>query len=131
MHTAESRAGMNESNSAPRTQPALMSLQQFQQELRRLARFGSKAGAEDPLAWILETIVQNPAFSESRLLTRLLTAVTYQTGEFRFAEAAVFHSKTLAMIVSFLDMRLGGSLSDARCRLAVEAAGAAQLEVDR
>jgi len=122
---------VNAINPGPTSTHALMPVQAFQSELRRLARFSAKPATEDPLEWIVQKVVQNPAFSESRLLTRLLHAVTYRSGEFRLAEAAVFHSQTLAMIVSFLDMVGSGSLSDSRCRLAVEAADAAQSSIDR
>jgi len=36
----------------------------------------------------VKKIEQNPAFSQSRLLTRVLAALTYEMGEFRRAEIA-------------------------------------------
>lgn len=107
-----------------------MPIQRFEEELRRLARFTSKAALEDPLAAIVAKIVQNPAYTESRLLTRLLNALSDQKGEFRLAEAAVFGTATLGLIVRLLDSRGTGGVSDSQCRVAVEAANAAQLSVD-
>src|SRR4051812_8871569 len=101
------------------SQSAVIPVSEFQDELRRLARYSRSATPEDPLAAIVQRIVQNPAFSESRLLTRLLAAVTSQHGDFRLAEAAVFHSQTLALIVSFLDMVGSGAFSNSQCRTAV------------
>ncbi len=107
----------------------MIPIQQFEDELRRVARLVPKSTLENPLGAIVDKIVQNPAYNESRLLTRLLTALTYQRGEFRLAEAAVFDTKTLALIVSLLDTRSAGSVTDSQCRLAVETADAAQLSV--
>ena len=107
----------------------MMPIQQFQAELRRIARFTPRASAEDALTAIVDKVVQHPAFSESRLLARLLTAITYERGEFRLAEAAVFDSDTLALIVSFLDGLSAGSVSDAQCQRAVASVEAAQLTV--
>jgi hypothetical protein len=115
--------------SNPASANIMMPIQQFEGELRRVARLVPKATVENPLAAIVQKIVQNPAYNESRLLTRLLTALTYQRGEFRFAEAAVFDTATLALIVGLLDTLSAGSVTDSQCRLAVEAADAAQLSV--
>jgi hypothetical protein len=108
------------------SESGMLPLDEFEGELRRLARYSRSTAAADPLAAIVQKIVANPAFSESRLLTRLLGAVINVPGEFRFAEAAVFHSETLALIVSFLDLRRSGAVSDAQCRIAFKTVGGAE-----
>jgi predicted NAD/FAD-binding protein len=113
-----------------RSTRGILSVQQFEQELRRAARFVAQVAVADPLQALLQKIIEHPAYTESRLLTRLLAAITSQHGEFRLAEAAVFDARTLALAVGLLDMRRTGSVSDAQLRLAVDAASAAQLAVD-
>lgn len=115
--------------SNPASANIMMPIEQFEGELRRVARMVPKTTMDDPLAAIVQKIVQNPAYNESRLLTRLLTALTHHRGEFRFAEAAVFDTATLALIVGLLDTRKAGSVSDSQCQLAVQAADAAQMSV--
>jgi hypothetical protein len=118
-----------QSGNPPRTGGGL-SVQQFEQELRRAARFVPQVAVTDPLQALIQKIVEHPAHTESRLLTRLLGALTCQHGEFRLAEAAVFDARTLALAVGLLDMRRTGNVSDAQLRLAVDTASAAQLAVD-
>ena len=107
----------------------MITIQQFQEELRRIARFSAPITLADPLTAIVGSIVEHPAYTESRLLARLLRAITYQQGEFRSAEASVFGSGTLALIVGLLDTLERGTVSNAQCRNAVETADAAQLTV--
>jgi hypothetical protein len=113
-----------------RSTRGILSVQQFEQVLRRAARFIPQAAVADPLHALVQKIIEHPAYTESRLLTRLLAALTCQHGEFRLAEAAVFDARTLALIVGLLDMRSTGNVSDAQWRLAAQAASAAQLAVD-
>lgn len=105
----------------------ILSVDQFEQLLRRAARFIPKGTVADPLDALVQKVVQHPAYSESRLLARLLAALTFQQGEFRVAEAAVFDSRTLALIVGLLDMRSTGIVSDTQLRLAALATASAQL----
>ena len=87
----------------------LLSPARFEEELRRVARFGSSILVGDPLAGAVRKITQNPAFTQSRLLARLLSALTYQKGEFRRAEIAAFDSPTLAMVISLMDVYAAGT----------------------
>ena len=87
----------------------LLSATRFQEELRRVARFGSRVLVGDPLAAAVRKITQNPAFTQSRLLARMLAALTYQKGEFRRAEVAAFDSATLAMVISLMDAYAAGT----------------------
>lgn len=105
----------------------LMSAARFQDELRRIARQSPRLSAGDPLALIVKKIEQNPAFAQSRLLTRLLTALTYQKGEFRRAEAAALDLDTLSTVITLMDACSAGTLAREDWIHAVDAANAAQL----
>ena len=87
----------------------LLSAARFQEELRRVARFRPKVPIGDPLAAAVRKIAQNPAFTQSRLLARILAALTGQKGEFRRAEVAAFDSDTLAMVIALMDAHAAGT----------------------
>jgi hypothetical protein len=99
----------------------------FQEELRRVAHFCPRPPAGDPLAAAVKKIEQNPAFAQSRLLTRILTALTYQKGEFRRAEAAALDLDTLSTVITLMDACAAGTLAREEWIHAVDAANAAQL----
>ncbi len=114
---ANAAAGTNESWSGVR----------FQEELRRMAQAHPVLPVENPLPATLNIIEQNPAFLQSRLLTRLLTTLTYEQGEFRRAELSALDSKTLAIVISLMDgFAAGLPVRDEWIR-AVDKANAAQL----
>ena len=114
---------------AVRTERAveLMSAAGFQDELRHAARYCPRVPAGDPLAAIVKKIEQNPAFTQSRLLTRILTALTYQKGEFRRAEAAALDLDMLSTVIALMDACSAGTLAREDWIHAVDAANAAQL----
>ena len=56
----------------------LLSIIQFQDELRRAGRFCPRPPITGALVAVVHKIQQNPAYTQSRLLTRLLAALTYQ-----------------------------------------------------
>lgn len=87
----------------------LMSSQQFQDELRRIARFDSKPPVENPLSHAVQMIKDNPAFSQSRLLMRILTALTYDRGEFRRAEASALDAPTLGLVIALMNVARAGT----------------------
>jgi hypothetical protein len=105
----------------------MMSAAGFQDELRRAARYCPRLPTGDPLAAALKKIELNPAFTQSRLLTRILTALTYQKGEFRRAEAAALDLDTLSIVITLMDACSAGTLARAEWIHAVDAANAAQL----
>jgi len=106
----------------------LLSAARFQEELRRVARFfRSRLLVGDPLDAIVRKIEQNPAFAQSRLLTRILAALTYQQGEFRRAEIAALDSETLAMVITLMDAQAAGTSTREQWICAVDTAMAAQL----
>lgn len=104
-----------------------LSIPRFLEELRRVARFRSGPPIGDPLAAAVRRIENGPAFTQSRLLTRILAALTYERGEFRRAEVAAFDSETLAMIVALMDVHAAGTSTREDWVHAVDAANAAQL----
>ena len=97
------------------------------EELRRVAHFCPRLPAGDPLTAAVKKIEQNPAFAQSRLLARILTALTYQKGEFRRAEAAGLDLDTLSTVITLMDVCAAGTLAREEWIRAVDAANAAQL----
>ena len=86
-----------------------MSPLEFQEELRRVARFNLRPPIENPLGDAVQKIKDNPAFSQSRLLSRILTALTYDRGEFRRAEASALDSPTLALVIALMNAARAGT----------------------
>jgi hypothetical protein len=106
----------------------LLSAVRFQEELRRVARYRASPPIGDPLDAAVRKITQNPAFTQSRLLARLLAALAYQQGEFRRAELATFDSDTLAMVITLMDAHAAGTLPRDDWVRAADAAKAALAE---
>jgi hypothetical protein len=87
----------------------VMSALEFQDELRRVARFDSRPPVENPLAVAVQRISDNPALSQSRLLSRILTALTYERGEFRRAEISALDSPTLSIVIALMNAARAGT----------------------
>jgi hypothetical protein len=107
----------------------LLSIPRFLEELRRVAHFRRDPSVGDPLDAAVRRIENNPAFAQSRLLTRILAALTYQQGEFRRAEVASLDSATLSMVIALMDMHAAGTSTREDWVRAADAANAAQLGV--
>lgn len=105
----------------------LLSAAQFQEALRQVVRFREQPAVVDPLAAAVKRIEQNPAFTQSRLLTRILVALTYQQGEFRRAEVATLDAETYAMVIDLMDAFGLGTAARPAWEQAVAAARAAEL----
>src|SRR5690349_5105817 len=105
----------------------LLSLPRFLEELRRVARFRRDPPVGDPLDAAVRRIENNPAFAQSRLLSRILAALTYQQGEFRRAEVAALDSATLSIVIALMDMHAAGTSTRENWVRAADAANAAQL----
>lgn len=103
----------------------MMSLAQFQEDLRRVARYDTKAAAPDPIKEALAIITANPAMPGARLMLRLLHALADGAGEFRRADAAAFDTAGLHVVIGLLDAARAGSKSREEWLAAVAAADAA------
>ncbi len=86
-----------------RAETERLSAGEYQVALRQAVRFRAEAPVVDPLAVALKRIEANPALSQSRLLTRLLVALTYREGEFRRAEIAGLDAPTYALSIGLMD----------------------------
>lgn len=104
----------------------LLSPAQFQEELRHVLRFREHPVIADPLASAVERIEANPAFAQSRLLTRILVALTYQEGAFRRAEIGALDAETFAMVITLMDAFASGASPRAAWEDAVASARAAE-----
>jgi hypothetical protein len=104
-----------------------LSIPRFLEELRRVPRDGRAQPIGDPLAAAVRRIENSPAFAQSRLLIRILAALTYQQGEFRRAEVAALDSETLAMVITLMDVRAAGTSPQKDWVHAVDAARVAEL----
>ena len=87
----------------------VMSLSQFESELRRIARFETNLPAASALGEAVDKIRANPTLTESRLLARVLNALAHQCGEFRRAEASAFSSTMLKMVIALLNAARDGT----------------------
>jgi hypothetical protein len=107
----------------------LLSAARFQEELRGVPRYRTRIPVGDPLQVAVKKISDNPAFTQSRLLARILVALTYQEGEFRRAELATFDSDTHAMVIALMDVHAAGTSSREEWIRATDVARAALLAV--
>jgi len=102
----------------------LLSATEFFEVLRHVVGFREQPAVADPLQHAVAQISDNPAFAQSRLLTRILVAIV-RGGEFRRAEAAALDSATKALVIALLDLRLAATRSQQDWNGAIEAAEAA------
>jgi hypothetical protein len=100
---------------------------QYQDALREAVRFRGEPAVADPLAVALARIEKNPAFSQSRLLTRLIVSLAYGEGEFRRAEIAGLDAPTYALSIMLMDAFRAGATPRADWERAVASARAAEL----
>jgi hypothetical protein len=100
----------------------LLSAARFQEELRRVSRLCPRLPVGDALAAAVRRIEQNPAFTQSRLLTRILSALIDQKGEFRRAEVSALDAQTLAMVISLMDAQANGTSTREEWMCALDAA---------
>ncbi len=101
-----------------------MSLAQFQDELRHISRFDVSEPVANPLRAAVQKITDNPALGQARLLGRMLTALMYECGEFRRAEASAFDTATLRLVVALMNAARAGTYTRAEWKEAIMAADA-------
>ncbi|MBK7660761.1 MAG: hypothetical protein IPJ28_17290 [Betaproteobacteria bacterium] len=110
------------------TRPAEhLTASEFPQALREALRFRPEPVVGDPLAAALLRIERDPAFSQSRMITRILVALTYREGEFRRSEIAGLDAPTHALAITLLDAFGAGKTPQADWERAVARARAAEL----
>jgi len=105
----------------------MLSPARFEEELRRVARFRPRVAVGNPLDLAVKKIEQNPAFTQSRLLTRILTALAHHEGEFRRAELSALDMASLDIVIALMDACAAGTSAREDWVRAVDAAQAAQL----
>jgi len=123
-------AGVNEQVGGSRAAAGtteLLSPAGFEEELRRVARFRTRIPVTGLLDAAVRRIEANPAFAQSRLLTRILTALAYREGEFRRAELSALDVATLDIVIALMDACAAGTSPREDWVRAVDAAKAAQL----
>jgi len=103
-----------------------LSIIRFQEELRRAAH-GRAGPVGNALDAAVKKIEKNPALAQCRLLTRVLAALAYKTGEFRLAEIAAFDAETLTMVIALMDAEVSGTVAREQWISAVDAAMVAQI----
>lgn len=108
-----------------------MTAPQFQDELKRIARFEPVLAVENPLAAAVGRIKSNPALAQSRILGRFLIALAEGQGEFRRAEASALDSPTLRLVVALMSLERAGTRPRAEWLEAAAAVSAARLDADR
>jgi len=106
----------------------VMPMAGFQEVLQQSAQFlRPRTTTANPLAETVKTIEQNPATTQSRLMTRILAALTYQEGEFRRAEASSLDADTLFRALTLINAYASGTPAREEWIRAVASAKAAQL----
>lgn len=104
----------------------VLSIPRFLEELRHVARFRRPPAIGNPLDAAVRRIERSAAFAQSRLLTRILSALAYQKGQFRRAEVSAFDAETLDIVIALMDASAAGTSSREEWICAVDLANAAQ-----
>ena len=103
-----------------------MSVARFEVELRRGVQSLAPMAYPNALADVVQSIKRDPALPQSRLLTRLLSALITQVGEFRSAEVFAFDTKMRAVVVALLNDFASGVPARDEWQRAFDSADAAQ-----
>jgi hypothetical protein len=111
----------------PGAQPDTLSAAEFNDELRHAARLDRPMVVENPLGAALVQIEEHPTYTQSRLLARIMSALTYGVGQFRRAELSALDTKTRGLALALVDASSAGNTPREVWIEAVDAAGAAQL----
>jgi hypothetical protein len=104
----------------------VLTLDEFQTELRRNARFEPEEELDDVLDTAVRKVTDNPALAQSRLLGRVVRALSSGHGEFRHAEASAFDAPMLRLIVGLMNAAREDTHTRAEWLRAATATGAAQ-----
>ena len=102
----------------------MLSIDQFEHELLRFTHSRPFVPVADPLDRIVKLIEDNPAFTSSRLLVRLLAALSGKSETFRHAEVGSLDSGTISTVVQLMQARRTGTpAADVWTRAAAKAPG--------
>ena len=104
----------------------ILSVARFQEELRLGVQALKPPAITSALAEVVKSIELNPAFAQSRLLARVLSALISQAGEFRRAEVFALDSKTRALVIALMDAFAAGIPGRDEWQRAMDSANAAQ-----
>ena len=102
---------------------------EFNDELRRGVRADAVAAVDDAMGAAVLQIEQHPLHLQSQLLARILSALTFGVGHFRRSEVFALDRGTRTLVVALADQRAGGGMPVEVWEQAVDAAGAAQLQL--
>jgi len=92
----------------------MLHLDAFLDIIRHATRFMPESAAKtSPLDRAADKIERDPAFAQSRVLSRVLAALVEGGGQFRRADAAVFDAETLKLIVDLVRTKAVGTLPPA------------------
>jgi len=83
----------------------LMSGPQYLAALRQVVGFREQAAVSDPLREVVDRISADPHMLQSRLLMRILVALTSGAGAFRRAELAALDAPTHALVLGMMNIR--------------------------
>jgi hypothetical protein len=100
---------------------------EFTEELRYAGRLDTAPAVDNPVAAALVEIEARPFNTQSRVLARMLTALTYGAGDFRVAEISALDVPTRRIVLALSDASISGTTPHEVWVKAVEAAGAAEL----
>lgn len=106
------------------------SFARFLAALRHVTRFMTASADGHPLDDAVKHIETNPAFTQSRLLGRVITALNTREGEFRPAEISVFDGETLKLIVGLMHAKDAGTITSGEWNRAVNRIHDAQIAWD-
>ena len=104
----------------------ILSVTRFQEELRLGTQALKPPAITTALAEVVKSIELNPAFAQSRLLARVLSALISQAGEFRRAEVFALDSKARALVIALMDAFAAGIPGRDEWQRAMDSANAAQ-----
>ncbi|MBI3917572.1 MAG: hypothetical protein HY322_11265 [Betaproteobacteria bacterium] len=103
-----------------------LSIDQFEAELRRFTHSRPVIPVADPLDRAVKLIEQNPAQSRSRLLVRILSALSGRPAEFRYAEVGSLDSGAISIVMQLMDARRSGATTKEDWLRAADKANACQ-----
>jgi hypothetical protein len=103
----------------------ILSVARFQDELRLGVQALIPPAPASALAEVVKSIELNPAFAQSRVLTRVLAALLTQVGEFRRAEVFALDTQMRALVIVLMDAFAAGIPGRDEWQRAADSANAA------